>query len=314
MKPEMRFVAIVVFGCLVGGADTASAAWNNVFQTCCHNCRSNTSSSFFAPAPCPTTCATITYQQRCFYQPVTTYKTESYMEPVTTYRTSFFFEPVTTYRYTSYYDPCTCSCKQVCTPVTSYRLRSQCNAVQSYVQRCRLVPVTEMRQSFYLEPVITYSSPACPPNTPTISETPSITPPINPRERMPQIKEGQDMNERIDPQGIKESRNRAFPPPPVKNLRLDKTASLEKNSGKIEGTVVFEDRITPRSDAKLLFVSATDRGSQFTANTNEIGQFGVTLPSGDWLMYVTDQNGKSDFHSKLTIQRMDDRVVTVVSR
>ena len=108
------------------------------------------------PEPC---CPSISYVQRCYYQPVTTYKTETYYEPVTTYRTSHYWEPVTRYRYTSYYDPCTGCCQQVATPCTSYYLRTKCNACQSYVQRCRMVPCTEMRKSYYLEPVVTYSDP-----------------------------------------------------------------------------------------------------------------------------------------------------------
>src|SRR5688572_9143050 len=159
MRRTTRTAVVLALGCLAGGAADASAAWNNVFQTtaCCGE---STRSSFFAPAPAPC-CPTVTYVQRCYYQPVTTYKTETYYEPVTTYRTSYYWEPVTRYRYTSYYDPCTGCCRQVCTPCTSYCMRTRCNAVCSYVQRCRMVPCTEMRQSFYLEPVLTCPDP-CP--------------------------------------------------------------------------------------------------------------------------------------------------------
>jgi hypothetical protein len=148
----------------------AQAAWNNVFQVCCHKCRSSASASpivsYYAPqqsccAP-PTTCCappppvcTTRYVQRSFYRAVTTYKQETFLEPVTTYRTSFFWEPVTCWRHSCYFDPCTCSYQQVATPVTSYRLRSQCCPVTSYLQRCALKPVTSWQQVCYYEPVTT---------------------------------------------------------------------------------------------------------------------------------------------------------------
>src|SRR3954447_25141085 len=157
MRRTTRTAVVLALGCLAGGAADASAAWDNVFQTtaCCGE---SSRSAFFAPAPTPC-CPSVSYVQRCYYQPVTTYKSETYYEPVTTYRTSHYWEPVTRYRYTSYYDPCTGCCQQVATPCTSYYLRSKCNACQSYVQRCRMVPCTEMRKSFYLEPVVTYTDP-----------------------------------------------------------------------------------------------------------------------------------------------------------
>lgn len=140
---------------------TAEAAWNNVFQVCCHSCRS--SAYVAAPAPvaaAPAPCGgcqqcTTRYVQRCYYQPVTTYRQSCYMEPVTTYRTSYYYEPCTSYRYSCYYDPCTCGYQQVAQPVTTYRLRSQCCPVTSYLQRCCLQPVTTYQQMTYYEPQTT---------------------------------------------------------------------------------------------------------------------------------------------------------------
>jgi hypothetical protein len=140
---------------------TTQAAWNNVFQVCCHSCRS--SNYVAAPAPvaaAPAPCGgcqqcTTRYVQRCYYQPVVTYRQSCYMEPVTTYRTSYYYEPCTSYRYSCYYDPCTCSYQQVAQPVTTYRLRSQCCPVTSYLQRCCLQPVTSYQQMTYYEPQTT---------------------------------------------------------------------------------------------------------------------------------------------------------------
>lgn len=141
---------------------TVSAAWNNVFQVCCHNCRSSNYVAAVpavpaAPAPCgcPQQTCTTRYVQRCYYQPVVTYKQSCYLEPVTSYRTSYYYAPITTVRYSCYYDPCTCRYQQVAQPVTSYQLRSQCCPVTSYLQRCCLQPVTSYQQAFYYEPVTT---------------------------------------------------------------------------------------------------------------------------------------------------------------
>jgi hypothetical protein len=150
---------------LATGAGRADAAWNNVFQVCCHNCGSApTTSGFVAayadpccpqpcPQPCPQQVCETRYVQRTYYCPETHYETQTRYEPVTTYRTSYFWEPVTSCRVSCFFDPCTCSWRQVSTPVTSFRLRSQCCPVQSWVARCYSVPVTTMRPYTRCEPV-----------------------------------------------------------------------------------------------------------------------------------------------------------------
>ena len=84
-----RLFALTLFGALAT-AGTAPAAWDNVFQVCCHDCN-KPRSSFFAPAPCPEPCPQpcpqpemrISYVQRCYYQPVTEMVRKTYYEPVT---------------------------------------------------------------------------------------------------------------------------------------------------------------------------------------------------------------------------------------
>jgi hypothetical protein len=248
---------------------------------------------------------------------------QTYMEPVTTYHTSYRLEPVTTYKYTSYYDPCTGCCRQVCTPCVSYRLRAQCNAVQSFVQRCALVPYTVQRQSCYLEPVVTYAPPPpCPDPCPPvglngvapvpapvpapgagITESPGAPP------RMPIIG---DPNRNLPPQNIPELQKRSAPRP--NPIRIDRTTSRFASAGNLHGMVVRDDRITPRGNAKMLFVSVEKQGPQETATTDSTGRFDVALKAGEWLMYVAGEDGKPEYHSKLTVQASDDRVVTIVSR
>jgi hypothetical protein len=170
MRPFRGFVWGCALAALAAAAAPAQAGWNNVFQVCCHNCRSGYAPAYAAPVPavaaypagaCPQPCApacqqcTTRYVQRCYYQPITTYRQVTYYEPITTYRTSYYYEPVLSYRYSSYYDPCSCSCQQVVQPVTSYLLRSQCCPVTSYLQRCALQAVQSMQQVNYWEPVTT---------------------------------------------------------------------------------------------------------------------------------------------------------------
>jgi hypothetical protein len=202
MRPIRGFVWGCALAALAAGAAPAHAAWNNVFQVCCHNCRSNYApappvvAAYAAPAPCPQPCqqCTTRYVQRCYYQPVTTYRQVTFFEPVTTYRTSFFYEAVTSCHVSCFFDPCTCQWRQVSQPVTSYRLRSQCCPVTSYLQRCALQPVQSMQQVNYWEPVTTcctttvgapvFTPPAAAavavPTAPAAPSVPAVPVPANP--------------------------------------------------------------------------------------------------------------------------------------
>jgi hypothetical protein len=291
---------------LLAGTGTATAAWNNVAQPTCNNCQSR--SSFFAPAPsncCPTTC----YQQRCYYQPYTAYRQETVLQPVTTYRTSYYWEPVTTYTYTSYYDPCTGCCQRVCTPCTSYQLRSQCNAVQSYVQRCQMVPYTAYRQSCYMEPVV-YTPPPCP--TPCPTPTPGISEPPISSDPNHKPRPGISEDKNLPPQNLPNNRNRALPGNNNAPLRTDRITS--NTNGRLQGTVVADDRITPKGNARIFFANTTKKGEEFSVQADLTGRFSVELPAGDWTMYLNGNDGKAVFHSQITVRNSDQRLVTVVSR
>jgi hypothetical protein len=303
-------IAVWTVGCFAAGPGAASAAWDNVFQACCNSCGTPAPrSSFFAPAPSPC-CPSVSYQQRCYYQPYTAYKQESYYEPVTTYRTSYYWEPVTSYRYTSYYDPCTGCCQQVATPCTSYQLRSQCNACQSYVQRCRMVPYTAYRQSCYLEPVVC-PAPACPTcptgGAPAVSEQPPASPPLD-RKPLPGVSE--EDNRTLPKQGI--PNNRRVDPNTGAPLRMDRIAS--NGNGRLQGTIVSDDRITPKSGARIFFASVGEKGREYSAQADPTGRFAIELPPGDWELYMSGNDGKPAFHSQINVKSNDQRLVTVVSR
>ncbi len=177
------YIVVLALAALAMANGSAAAAWNNVFQVCCHSCRSSNyvaaPAAVAAPAPCGgcQQCTT-RYVQRCYYQPVTSYRQSCYMEPVTTYRTSYYYEPCTSYRYSCYYDPCTCRYQQVAQPVTTYRLRSRCCPVTSYLQRCCLQPVTTYQQMTYYEPQTTCCTTTI--GAPVAAPPASAAPPVPP--------------------------------------------------------------------------------------------------------------------------------------
>jgi hypothetical protein len=190
----MRPVRVSVWACalaaFLAGGGTARAAWNNVFQVCCHHCRS-------APAPvaagyyagyggyyagyggyyagyggyyagyggyyagyggyaadpcCPAPCPAPCPQTTC----TTRYVQRCYYQPVTCYRTSYYYQPVTTYRTNYYYEP-VCTYRYSCyyDPCTcSYQ--QVATPVTSYRLRSQCCPVTSYLQRACVQPVTTY--------------------------------------------------------------------------------------------------------------------------------------------------------------
>jgi hypothetical protein len=308
-------------------------------QTCCQPVCCN---------PCPQVVATTNYVQRTFYQPVTTMVTKTYYEPCTTYRTSYYYEPVTCMRYTCCFDPCTCCWKKVATPVTSYRLRSQCCPVTSYVQRCCQVPVTTYQKSCYWEAQTCYSlvdpctgrtisngttAPAA--SSPGVSETPSggSLPGVNERPAVPAPSDSgsplfNSQPPANAPEGSNSSLRRGSQKPPAyvqpqqpkapvvpkyDRIAFD-SAPANSNQWNLAGQVVNEQGSKPRANARLLFVSEAASGQQQSASTDAQGKFKVSLASGNWLVYLRDENGKAVFQSRVNVKNNESQQMTLVSR
>ncbi|MBY0522349.1 MAG: hypothetical protein K2R98_03085 [Gemmataceae bacterium] len=310
-------------------------------------------SAGYAPAACcpqpacPQTCCSTQYVQRSYYQPVTCYQTKTYYEPVTSYQTSYYYEPVTSYRYSCYYDPCTCSYQQVACPTTCYRLRSQTCASTSYLQRTCQVPVTSYRLSCYYEPVTTCTttpgccaSPCSAPAVaaPAVQAPPAVSEGVAPAPAPPGVSEqrnppagngngGSDVEKRYYPQpsnpppmppangtGYRPAAPapaQPSSPPPV--VKLDRIVSLPAAGGQVQGQVVQSNN-APRPGAKLVFVSAEKQAPQETVTADNTGRFNVKLSSGGWLVYMTGNDGKSLFHSKIDVRGEENRQVVLVSR
>lgn len=328
----------------------AHAAWNNVFQVCCHGCRGPSASYYYPPASsyygpsyyapsasyyapstsyaspcCPTPCCpapccpTTSYVQRCYYQPVTCYKTETYLQPVTSYRTSYYYEPVTTYRSSCYYDPCTCSSVQVTTPCTSYRLRSQCNAVVSYVQRCAMVPVTSYRPVYYMEAVTNPcpSSPCADGAAPGVAGPTGVT--ENPGAAAPAPGTGNLPPTRVDeyPPAPGTGLRRPAPPasmplPPA--LRFDRIVKRPSTAADVSGFVVDRNHVTPLSNARLVFENRDNRNDRQTVTADPNGRYKVNLPAGDYNIYLASYDGSPVFHNSIKVEPAQVRNITLVSR
>jgi len=324
MRLQPRLAAALAL--LLGAGGTASAAWDNVFQVCCNDCKRNTPSYYqpapqACPQPCPQACpqpeVRVNYVQRCYYQPVTEYVRKSYYEPVTTNYTTYYYEPVTEYKYTTYYDPCTGCPQRVCTPCTSYKLRSKCNAVTSYVERCSMVPVTTLKPVTVRQPVVTYyypPEPVCPPgsgyappmaapNGPTVEQIRESQPNVAPDANIPQ------QNIPLPP-GV--SNPRVMPNSNTK-LRPEKTVSRTAPVV-VRGEVVMPDQLTPRPGAKLVFLNADNQAEKKYATANQFGEFDLQLPAGNWYVYLGGADGKATYHKQVSLGDKDTYDYKVVSR
>jgi hypothetical protein len=314
-----RFLGFALaLGGMAALAGTSSAAWDNVFQVCCHDCKPRVSYSVPCPQPCPP-CPQpemrISYVQRCYYQPVTEYVRKTYYEPVTKKVTSYYYEPVTEYRYTTYYDPCTGCPQRVCTPVTSYRLRSQCNSVTSYVERCAMVPVTTLKPVTVTQPVVSYYYPPCPPGGSTSFFPPAPGGPTieQLRDNPPSVMPPKTGSDGMIPPTELPTAPGSFPKQGNPKLRPEKTVS-RPSVVSVRGEVVLNDQITPRGGVKLVFMNADKPDVKEYVTANAYGEFDVRLASGTWYMYLGDGTGKAVYHKKIDLGDRDTVDYKVVSR
>ena len=296
------------------GTAPATAGWDNVFQlTCCDGPRGRV--SYAAPVAVADNCepqARVSYVQRCYYQPEVTMRSESYYVPVRENVKSYYQEPVTSYKYSSYYDPCSGCCQKIATPVTSYVLRERCNSVTRWVEQTRQVPVTSYRAVTSYTPVVTYYYP--PVSSPSAFKIP-LAPPIVAPTAPPAVIESAPATGDLIPQpkpSLPQALPRTMPPKTSGTSSSAYTASRTKAS--LRGEVVTNDQATPRPGTKVIFVNATDSAKREETVTSAIGEFDVSLPAGEWYVYLGTGNGQAVFHKKLSVAATDVRDMTLVSR
>ena len=307
----MLRTTIATLAGLALSAGFASAGWDHVFQVTCNPCKDRT--SYYAPPPPE---RKVEYVQRSYYQPVTEYRRESFYTPVEEKVKSYYYEPVTSYKYTTYYDPCSGCPQDVATPVTSYRVREKCNTVTKWVERSRTVPVTSYRQVTTMQPVVTYYYPPqvsssyylpaeFAPPAPRVDELRGAPPTV-----MPETSGGDGL---LPKQNLPTDSNFFQRSLPNRTANKANSASLTR-TGSLRGEIVQSDRQTPRPNTKIIFVNPEKLDDRISAKSNEFGDFDVTLPAGEWYVYLGTGEGKAIFHKKLTVRELDNPLYRVVSR
>jgi hypothetical protein len=331
---------LAVAGLLMTGG-TAAAGWDNVFQVCCHDCKPRPIRAFFRAAPCdpcppdpcpPPPAARVEYQRSYYYEPVTVMRAERYTEEVPTTVRSFYWEPVTTYTRASYYDPCTCTCQDICIPRTSYVRRERCDTVMRYVERIRMVPVQVQRKVEVTRPVVTYYGPETRRYLPADCELPPagvagpipVGPPsvgpIGPRvdELRAPPSVAPEAGGYIAPQQLPtlpNARPRTQPPArPVAPGPVNARTTSRPGPASVRGEIVLSDQITPRPGAKLVFVSAADHDRREYVTADRFGNFDLSLPAGEWHVYLGNGDGRAMYHKKISVGEYDAREFKVVSR
>lgn len=316
MKLTLRSILLALAVVAVTAADSR-AGWNNVFQLAC--CGDRPRASYYTPPPATDACCApqperrVEYVQRSYYQPVTEWRRETYKVPVRETVKSYYWEPVKSYSYTSYYDPCSQTCQEIAVPRTSYVMKEQCNSVERFVEKSRLVPVRTYREVTETTPVVTYYYP------PTRRESYYTVPapPIG----APRIDAIPSTPGTTSPGGVETipspnvPTNNSFPKQmPATSKPKNATVNTASRPARLRGEVVAQDQLTPKAGSKLVFVNADNHDDRKYAKANEFGEFDLTLPAGDWYLYVDRGDGNAVRYKKLTIAANDSREFRLVSR
>lgn len=303
-------VTLAVAAC----GSSARAGWDNVFQLTCNHDRRSYYTRDNCPEACPQPERRVEYVQRSYYQPVTEWKRETYKVPVRETVKSYYWDEVKSYSYKSYYDPCSQQCQEIAVPRTSYVLKEQCNSVERFVEKTRLVPIKSYREVTETTPVVTYYYP------PTVRSSNYLIP--APPVGAPRVDEFRNSPgsgpETIAPTDLPTTgTNYPRPMPPAKpsaGRQVPMTANTASRPARLRGEVVEQDQLTPKAGSKLVFVNAANHDDRKYSKANAFGEFDLTLPAGDWYLYVDRGDGQAVRYKKLTIAANDQREFKLVSR
>lgn len=311
MTYPLRLLTLTAAG-LVASADFAAAGWDNVFQAACWHCRRPARTSYYAPPAAPANAHTETVQ-RCEYEPVTVMKPVTEQVAVPTIERRYYDDPVTTYSTRSYYNPETCRTECVTVPRTSFVRREECNTVTKYIERVRMVPTQSQRKVCYNTPVTTITQygpttktyecdncqlpPAGGTRPPAVEVQPSRPPSVSP--------------EYIPPTNMPSGSQIKRPVAPYTGPVTARSVSRTKAA--VRGEVVLNDRATPRPDAKVIFLSASDLANRHETTADAYGNFDLDLPAGDWFVYLGTGTGRAAYQNTVTVGEAG-KSLTVVSR
>jgi len=305
---------------LFASATPSLAGWDNVFQVCCHDCKPRSTESYFRADDCaPKPERRVEYQRSYYVEPVTVMRAERYTEEVPVKVKSYYWDPVTTYTYSSYYDPCTCKCQQIAVPRTSYVRKEQCNTVMKYVERTRMVPTQVERKVEVVRPVVTYYYPETRRYLPSDCELPAggAAPRVDEfHGSQPSVIQEGGTIPRTNLPITGQSRPRTSTPSTTTKPFTGGVNARTTSYGPatVRGEVVRNDQSTPRSGAKLVFVSAANLDVREYVTSDSFGNFDVKLPAGEWYVYLGNGDGQAQYHKKISVGEYDAREFKVVSR
>jgi hypothetical protein len=81
----------------------------------------------------------------------------------------------------------------------------------------------------------------------------------------------------------------------------------------LEGQLIQNDQ-TPKAGAKLVFVNADRQSSQQSVTASASGRFQVELPTGSWLVYMTQPDGRRVYQTRIDVGETRPPFLTLVSR
>jgi hypothetical protein len=92
------------------------------------------------------------------------------------------------------------------------------------------------------------------------------------------------------------------------------TSNVKPSGAKVFGEVTTSDRRTPVSNAKVVFVSASNLDDRRYITADSFGGFDATLPAGEWIVYAGPGNGKADMTGRFTVKDGDKQELGVVTK
>jgi len=180
------------------------------------------------------------------------------------------------------------------------------------------VPVTTLRQVTYQQPVVSYYYPPTPSGSSSFAAPPipySGPPRVDEiRADPPSVMPPGGGSDTLPPMNLPTQPGMSNPKPGTNTkLRPDKTAS-RSSVVSVRGEVVQTDQLTPRANAKLVFMNADKPEQKEYVTANAFGEFDLRLPAGDWYLYLGGDNGKATYHTKISLGDRDTVDYKVVSR
>jgi hypothetical protein len=291
MKLHLKSLLCAGLALVVG--TEVQAGWNSVAHVMCGDgpIRRALRGGSDCPEPAPARTSqkpTVEYETVTRYEPYTVMKPEYVQEPVDVKVTSFYWDPVQTYVRRSFYDPCTGQCQQVDEPRTSYVRKREVRTETRYLEKVRMVPVEMQREVTETRPKYTYYGPVTKKYGPSVEVGPRVN----------EIR-GESGAEPYTP-----IRGQNFPTVPSEMKRIEgvrapirseqprstsdyrfnalSTSQSKPLGSRVIGEVLKSDRETPVSEAKVVFVSATDSNERHYFTTDTFGGFSAELPAGEW--------------------------------